>query len=199
MSLIQAVTNGPYPNRIQLRLLGVSGPLVSDEFGEFDPRRDLTIYNNGELVTVTSFVFDAPNNRYLLFTKNTLNKTLPIQLTHHVNGLPFHQAPPSLLVYKLAVTHGTPQAGVPTPFTVTALDVNNSPVTNLVLTTDSFEVRDTAGFYLDTDNLVWNSGVGTFDLGSVPGGVRVIEFFIDGVRKVTDPPEIFLDFGWIPV
>ena len=85
-------TNAPYPNRIQL-LLDNPGPLQAvfqdGPLGGFDPRRDLEVYVDGTLTTVSTFTFDVPNNRYLLYTQNAINLQGVIQVIHHMPNPPF--------------------------------------------------------------------------------------------------------------
>ena len=83
-------TNAPFPNRIQLILDGVSGPLVQNgPLGQFDPRRDLELYIDGILTPVYTFTYDVTNNRYLLYTQNAINLQGVIQVVHHMPDPPF--------------------------------------------------------------------------------------------------------------
>jgi hypothetical protein len=108
-------TNAPSANRVQLRLCGTSslhhvtatsdtdptkfdtvsvvaglGPLVQiGALGDFDPRRDLEIYIDGQLVPVQTFFYDANDNRYLLFMNVNINLQGVIQVVHHMPSLPF--------------------------------------------------------------------------------------------------------------
>jgi hypothetical protein len=85
-----AQTNAPYPNRIQLVCTPLIGPWIQDgPLGQFDPRRDLSIYVDGVLQTVTTFSFDQPNNRYLLYMANAINLQGVIQIVHHIPSPPF--------------------------------------------------------------------------------------------------------------
>ena len=87
---MQAETNAPYPNRIQLLLAPFAGPFVQDgPLGAFDPRRDLEVYVDGVRQVVQTFAFDAANNRYLLYLQNAINLQGTIQIVHHVPSPPF--------------------------------------------------------------------------------------------------------------
>lgn len=81
---ITATVNRPYPTRVQLHLGTLTGPLLNPKFGEFDPRRDLRIYNGGRLMTVDSFTFDPVANRYLIFLTKDLDFDVVTQVIHHV-------------------------------------------------------------------------------------------------------------------
>jgi hypothetical protein len=86
------MVNAPVPNRLQLLLGSVQGPLVSPVLGPFDPRRDLGIYYNGDKVVPTSYLYDAPNNRYLMyFDQNfVFDPSRPmVQVIHHMPNPPF--------------------------------------------------------------------------------------------------------------
>src|SRR5258708_5213318 len=88
--MLQAETNAPYPNRIQLLLAPFVGPFVQDgPLGAFDPRRDLSVYVDGQLLTVQTFSFDAVNNRYLLYMSSAFNLQGLIQVIHHIPSPPF--------------------------------------------------------------------------------------------------------------
>jgi hypothetical protein len=87
---MHAITNGPYNDRIQIVLTPVLGPFVQNgPLGDFDPRRDLEVYVDGELVPVRTFAFDANNNRYLLYMNKQINLQGVIQLVHHMPSPPF--------------------------------------------------------------------------------------------------------------
>jgi hypothetical protein len=91
MTEMSIQTNAPYPNRIQW-ILGDSytGPLTQiGPLGAFDPRRDLRVYVDGTLVSVRSFVFDLPNNRYLLYMSQNINLQGVVQVIHHMPNPPF--------------------------------------------------------------------------------------------------------------
>lgn len=81
---IFAVVNRPYPNRVQLNLGTLPGPLLNPSLGDFDPRRDIQIYNDGKLMTVDSFTWDPKGNRYLIFLTEGLNFDAVTQVIHHV-------------------------------------------------------------------------------------------------------------------
>lgn len=84
-----AVINPRYLNRIELRLGGLAGPLTSAALGAFDPRRDLEVYADGELVTITSFSFDGFQNRYLMFADRPVVTASVVQVIHHMPSSPF--------------------------------------------------------------------------------------------------------------
>ena len=87
---MQVQTNAPYPNRIQLLLTPVLGPLFQNgPLESFDPRRDLEIYVDGKLIPVQTFSFDANNNRYLMFMAQKINLQGVIQVVHHIPSPPF--------------------------------------------------------------------------------------------------------------
>ena len=87
---ITAVVNRPMPSRIQLLLgNGISGPLFNVVLGMFDPRRDVTVYNGGKPVTISSFTWDPVRNRYLLFMNQEMDLDQPIQIIHHIPNPPF--------------------------------------------------------------------------------------------------------------
>lgn len=99
-----AQTNAPYPNRIQILCAPLIGPFVQNgPLGQFDPRRDLQVYVDGDLLPIVSFSFDANNNRYLLFTAKPFNLQGVIQLIHHVPNPPFiTQSNPPLQDFEFA-------------------------------------------------------------------------------------------------
>lgn len=87
---MRAVTNAPYPDRIQWLLEEYIGPFVQNgPLGELDPRRDLEVYVDGVLVPVRSFTYDSVNNRYLLYMAEAINLQGVIQLVHHMPNPPF--------------------------------------------------------------------------------------------------------------
>ena len=89
---ITAIFNTPHPDRLQLLLGNLVGPLVSPKLGQLDPRRDLGIYINGVKTVPVSFSFDATNNRYLMYFDHNISfdPTLPvIQVIHHIPKPPF--------------------------------------------------------------------------------------------------------------
>ena len=89
-----AQTNASFPNRIQLFMSPFIGPLMQDgPLGYFDPRRDLEVYVDGELLTVNTFSFDSDNNRYLLYMASQFNLAGVVQLIHHMPSPPFQGQP----------------------------------------------------------------------------------------------------------
>lgn len=73
-----------FPNRIQLKLGSVTGPLSQTTLGAFSSSRDLEIYINGILATVTHSDFDGINNRYLIYVQNPIATDSIVQVIHHV-------------------------------------------------------------------------------------------------------------------
>lgn len=86
---ITATVNRPYPNRVQIHLGTLPGPLLNTRLGDFDPRRDVTVYNGGRRMVVDSFTWDPRGNRYLLFTTEPLDFSAVVQVIHHVPNPPF--------------------------------------------------------------------------------------------------------------
>jgi hypothetical protein len=83
-------TNAPYPDRIQWILNEYTGPLAQNgPLGSFDPRRDLEVYVDGQLIAVHTFSFDTVNNRYLLYMDSAINLQGVIQVVHHMPNPPF--------------------------------------------------------------------------------------------------------------
>ncbi len=83
-------TNAPYPDRIQWILNDYLGPFIQDgPLGVFDPRRDLEVYVDGQLIPVRTFAFDTANNRYLLYMDIPFNLQGVIQIVHHMPNPPF--------------------------------------------------------------------------------------------------------------
>ena len=80
---ITAVVNANYPNRIELHLGTITGPLVAGSTA-FDPRQLLELYVAGLPVAIASFSFDVPNNRHLLFTSQPIDTTQVVQLIYHM-------------------------------------------------------------------------------------------------------------------
>ena|SRR5271157_3721224 len=91
--MITAMTNAPYPNRIQLILGDWVGPLTQPTSPPtpFDPTNSehLEVYVNGVLLAIETASFDAINNRYLLFASIQFDLTGVIQLVHHMPSPPF--------------------------------------------------------------------------------------------------------------
>ena len=86
---ITAVVNRPYPNRVQIRLGTLPGPLLHAIHGSFDPRRDVDIYNDGKKMSADSFTWDPKGNRYLVFLTEALDFDAVTQVVHHVPNPPF--------------------------------------------------------------------------------------------------------------
>lgn len=87
---MQAITNGPYPNRLQITLAPFIGPFVQNgPLGLFSPGRDLDIYVDGLKLTVQTFSFDSVNNRYLIYMTAPFNLQGVIQVVHHMPSPPF--------------------------------------------------------------------------------------------------------------
>lgn len=85
-----AQTNAPYPNRIQIVLSPFLGPFAqAGPNATFDPRRDLSVYADGQLLAVQTFSFDSINNRYLLYMSSAFNLKGVIQIVHHIPSPPF--------------------------------------------------------------------------------------------------------------
>jgi hypothetical protein len=91
MQNVQAITNQPYPNRIQLVITPpFLGPFTqAGPLGTFNPVRDLSIYADGSLQTVQSSNFDTNNNRYLIYLTHAINPQSFVQVIHHVPNPPF--------------------------------------------------------------------------------------------------------------
>jgi hypothetical protein len=91
MQIVTAFTNGAYPNRVQLV---VSPPFVGPftqpgPLGAFNPVRDLSIYADGALQTISSFSFDTNNSRYLIYLIQAIDPQSFVQVVHHVPNPPF--------------------------------------------------------------------------------------------------------------
>ena len=84
-----AWTNGPFINRVALYGLPLLVPYSQPSLGGFDPRRDLQIYVNGQLMTVTNFTVDVTNDRYLIYTSKTFDLQGIIQVVHLLPSPPF--------------------------------------------------------------------------------------------------------------
>ena len=87
---IEAVANGPYPTRLQLKCGSLIGPFVQNgPLGLFNPGRDLDIICDGVKLTVQTFSFDSVNNRYLIYMTAPFNLQGVIQVIHHMPSPPF--------------------------------------------------------------------------------------------------------------
>jgi hypothetical protein len=90
---MQVQTNAPNTDRIQIILTPLLGPLSQNgPLGDFDPRRDIEVYVDGQLIPVRTFTFDATYNRYLLYMDKAINLQGVIQLVHHMPSPPFLSA-----------------------------------------------------------------------------------------------------------
>ena len=89
--MLTAVTNAPYPNRIQLLLGNYIGPLIRPTSPpvEFDPTVDVEVYVDGIPLVIQNASYDAVNNRYLLFANRPFNLQGVIQVVHHMPSPPF--------------------------------------------------------------------------------------------------------------
>ncbi len=97
--MLQAFTNGAYPNRIQLTLGSYIGPFVQNgPLGAFNPIRDLSIWVDGSLQTIQSWSFDTTNNRYLMYLNQAVNAQGFVQVVHHVPNPPFADMLPTELL-----------------------------------------------------------------------------------------------------
>lgn len=91
-----AETNAPYPNRIAIYLAPYVGPFFQNgPLAVFNPQRDLTITIDGVVTAVSTWAFDAVNNRYLLYMVTAFNLQGEIQITHHVPDPPFYSIVPA--------------------------------------------------------------------------------------------------------
>jgi len=106
MQIVQAYTNGVYPNRIQLVITSpFFGPFSqAGPLGAFNPARDLNIYVDGSLQTVQSWAFDTTNNRYLIYFVQVINPQGFVQIVHHVPNPPFQ-----------AIVQGSPTSAISVP------------------------------------------------------------------------------------
>jgi hypothetical protein len=113
---MQAITNAPYPNRIQLTCSPYVGPFVQDGSPPvpFDPARDLEFYVDGVLQPVQSSYFDAVNNRYLVYMSGTFNLQGFIQVIYHIPNPPFVDANSSMLGGFATVASYVPSSDVVT-------------------------------------------------------------------------------------
>jgi hypothetical protein len=134
---MQFFTSPSAPNRVQLELGGLLGPFVQDgPLGAFDPRRDLSLFIDGVPTPVVTASFDAPNNRYLMFTDKPFSPLSTIQVVHHMPSPPFQAAAPPLRQHVSFLTTGITsppghQFAFPLPVTegnalAVAVDSNNS-------------------------------------------------------------------------
>lgn len=88
------ITNQPYPNRVQLTLGSFVGPITNSNanISPFDPRRDISLYVDGDLISISNFNYDALNNRYLIYTESTINTAGVVQAVYHIPVTPFRDA-----------------------------------------------------------------------------------------------------------
>jgi len=88
---VEAITNGPFTNRIQLIVDPFFGPFIQPGSPpvDFDPRVDLDVYVDGVLIPVQTFNYDALNNRYLLYMERAFDLSGFIQIISHVPNPPF--------------------------------------------------------------------------------------------------------------
>jgi hypothetical protein len=86
---MRATVNPNYPNRIELNLDSILGPLQSSVLGAFNPLRDLEVYEDGAPVTLWSYSYDVGSNRYLMFIDHALDMNGVIQVIHHMPNPPF--------------------------------------------------------------------------------------------------------------
>jgi hypothetical protein len=96
---MQVVLQTPYPNRVKLSLDPMRGPLTNPDstIGNFNPSRDLSIYNGGKLMVVDSSNYDAATNSYYIFLKGALDFNAVTQVIHHMPNPPFEgEANPTL-------------------------------------------------------------------------------------------------------
>jgi hypothetical protein len=102
---MQALTNQPYPNRLVITCAPFQGPFVQDgPLGEFDPRRDMTVWVDGQRIAVQTFAYDLANNRYVLYMASPFNLRGNIQVTHHMPDPPFSfQSNPPILNVQVGV------------------------------------------------------------------------------------------------
>src|SRR5271156_6339596 len=91
-----ATINAPFPNRIVLDCSPFEGPFSSAVLGSFDCTRDVRVYLNGDILTITSFTFDGNNNRYLMYTTNPFlsgvvatDSAYIVQVVGHIPNPPF--------------------------------------------------------------------------------------------------------------
>ena len=101
-------TNAPFPGRLALYCSPLAGPYTSSALGAFDPRRDMQIYVDGDLLDIVSFSFDPVNNRYLMFSYSAFDLQGVIQATYHIPDPPFKDAmtstvPPAALIGKYSI------------------------------------------------------------------------------------------------
>lgn len=81
---MQLYTNPNYPNRLELYLGIIPGPIASP----FDPVTYCPTYVNGVRVTMTSSTYDTENNRYLMFYPIAFNSQV-VQVICSMPNPPF--------------------------------------------------------------------------------------------------------------
>lgn len=96
-----ALINAPYPNRVVLQCAPLTGPFANPVFGAFDCTRDISLWFNGVPLVITSFTFDANNNRYLMYTAKpflsgieAVDAASVLQAVFHASNPPFTEAHP---------------------------------------------------------------------------------------------------------
>ena len=86
---LTVLVRDPHPTRVELLITGGRGPLHSPAIGDFDPRRDVTLYLNGGPTPIQSFIWDAPRNRYVCYLEKPFDTRGLIQMIHHMPDPPF--------------------------------------------------------------------------------------------------------------
>jgi hypothetical protein len=101
--MFTALVREPTPNRIELYPDG-KGPLLAGT-RTFDPTKDLKAYVDGTPLNITSFIWDSPRNRYVMFTDKSFNTQGYIQVIHHMPNPPFQTLSNPALANMSAGTH----------------------------------------------------------------------------------------------
>jgi hypothetical protein len=91
--------DSPQTVTVTLNLTSIPfGPLVqSGPLGDFDPRRDIEIYVDGDLVPVRTAFYNSAQDSYLLLMDRTINVQGVIQAIYHITDPPFKTTAPSNL------------------------------------------------------------------------------------------------------